>query len=152
MGTITDYNTSDTEAPTLHNFKDGDWCYYELNLVHIVKVHDGGTCTINDGIFEIYSPRLDGECFPITFEIRDITERFNDAYKAFVNSPESAVAVLSSIKRWVVDKWVEACNEPGNRSKVDKIILEVVTFFKEAKIVLKRVTDINVRGFEVVAL
>jgi hypothetical protein len=118
-------------------FKKGDWVFNDLVLKQIKSIDDGRIRCVTDGIFELSGYDLTDRTYPLTVDIKCISDTFKYYYDMLHRSGPRGLN-FPDINRWLISKWVDACEyamsvgEDAEQEVITAIYDEVKDFAAKA--------------------
>lgn len=129
-------------------YADGDWVYCEFKLQKIKEVaEDGCVKEVTTGYISHSSSDLRDRIFPLEIKVKLISENFScisdrlHKLRANLNYPD--------INRYLIQQWVEACENRDNTEKIEKIYNTVNLFEEKIRDVVSEATDVRVHGVSI---
>jgi hypothetical protein len=120
-------------------FKKGDWCFHEFQLKKIKEAEGGNVKSVTDGFFETSSNSLNDTCFPMTLEIKVVSDEFafwekrlRDEAKEIRNWPD--------LHRELVSRWAITCHMADDNEHVEEKFRELADF---CNTILRKCRDIG---------
>lgn len=112
-------------------WKVGHWVFCEFKLQQIMEMEDERVTSVSDGYFRLCSHSLNDRCFPLTLEVKCISDdvlycrnRIHKEGAKDLNFPD--------IVRWLEMKWAEACTARNNGDKkYSNSVVEEIRKFTE---------------------
>jgi hypothetical protein len=121
------------------NFKIGDWCFYEAELVQIKRMEGNKICEVTTGTINTSSSDLSEVCFPLELPIKRISDGV-EWYKKEFHRLGSPGLNHPDINRKVNRLWANTCNHLEN-DKLFQSSWEEVEKFCNA--VIKKINDLK---------
>jgi hypothetical protein len=87
-------------------WKVGDWCFCEFKLSQIEKMDKARVTAITTGYIAQSARDLTSRCFPVTVEVKRLSERWESANELSHKCPSLN---HPDIHEYLVRKWAEAC-------------------------------------------
>lgn len=110
-------------------FKEGDWCFCQFKLQQIHRTDDTNITSVSDGDFSLSGSDLSGQCFPLTMEIKRISDNvyywsneFHKLKNLNVNHPDLHLELIR--------RWSEICENIDDKSKVVDLSSKLTDFAK----------------------
>lgn len=109
--------------------KVGEWCYHDFELCIIKKALDDGSVIseVSDGICNYSSSYLNNTCYPLTIEIK----RISDSVKHWHDKLHQIKKVklnYARIQDKLVEIWVEMCDNKDNTKELEKLYEKLNNF------------------------
>lgn len=121
------------------NFKKGDWCYCQFKLQQIMETTDSRITEVSDGYFRTGSHDHSDECFPVTMDVKRISDDVEYWYKEFHNLKNNALN-HPDLHRKLVEMWVEMCLNKDDEKKLKELYVKLNTF---GKAIVDKIHDLN---------
>lgn len=120
-------------------FKKGDWCFSEFQLKQIKKMEDGRITSVSDGSFITGSYDLTDECFPVTMEIKKVSEEF-EYWRRKIHELNCNSLNHPEIHRDLVQRWVRICEKIDDKEFVKEQLNFLESFCTE---IIKTVKELR---------
>jgi hypothetical protein len=108
-------------------FEVGEWCFCEFELQRVKSTEDDRINGVTTGIIEMGGYDLSDRCFPISIEIKRVSDsvaywsrQFHAIKHNGLNHPD--------LNRALVDRWVELCKNINNQKKLQVLYDELDAF------------------------
>ena len=116
-----------------YKFNTGDFCFFEFELVYIIKAERGKVLQIKNGIGRTAGDLTD-RCFELCPDLLEInsgfmywSHQFDDLKYDNFNYP--------GLHTYLVEKWLKACSVCKNENEVNRIMHQVSMF--GAKVIMQ---------------
>jgi len=101
-------------------FKQGEWCFCEFTLKLVKETKEDRITSVSDGYFEHGSYDLSDRCYPLTLEIKRISDEVNYWSKKFHELKNNSLN-HPDLNRELISRWVEMCEAKDDHEKLRKL-------------------------------
>lgn len=126
-------------------FKAGEWCFCEFTLQLVKKTEEDRITSVTDGYFELGSRDLTDRCFPLTINIKRISNHI-EYYSKKLHEIKTGNLNHPDLNRELIRRWVEMCENSENNEFIQARYDANEKFYKDILNAIKNFSQAEVEG------